>query len=124
MTVTDAERAGRVATANTGCGLTFDPEPDTGLRYGDIHVSDTAGGIIVGFDISTPAITTISGMHVGNTRDDVHRTYPNAVDVDAQSTTITNPEGRKITFWMSRDGTVVAMSLYEPGPVGHIDPQC
>ena len=40
MTVAEAERAGATPTANTGCGLTFDPEPDTGLRYGDIHIAD------------------------------------------------------------------------------------
>jgi len=79
MTIAEAERAGHVATANTGCGLTFDPTSDAGLRYGDIHIADDDRGTIVGLDIDTSAIRTISGIHIGSTREDVHRTYGNAV---------------------------------------------
>jgi hypothetical protein len=124
MTIADAERAGQVATANTGCGLTFDPTSDTGLRYGDVHIADDGRGAIVGLDIDTAAIRTISGIHIGSTREDVHRTYANAVDLGPSTIRITNPEGRRITFVLDRDGVVISISLHEPGPSSAIDPRC
>ena len=69
-------------------------------------------------------ISTISGIHIGSTRDDVHRTYANAVDLGPNTIRITNPEGRRITFVLDQDGVVVFMSLHEPGPASAIDPQC
>jgi hypothetical protein len=124
MTIDEAERVGQLPTANTGCGLTFDPASDTGLRYGDIHVFDNADGTISGLDISTPAISTISGVHVGSTRDDVHRTYPAAVDLGPSTIRITNPEGREITFVLDRDGVVLLIVLKITCTSASIDPQC
>ena len=124
MTIEEAERAGQTATANTGCGLTFDLGSDTGLRYGDIHVYDDADGAIVALDIATPTISTISGIHIGSTSDDVYRTYANAVDIGGKRLQIENPQGRRITFVVGRDGTVIWMSLHGPEPAPAIDPQC
>jgi len=124
MSIDDAERAGQAATANTGCALTFDPAPDTGLRYGDVHLFDDDVGAIVGLNVTTPAISTISGIHIGSTRDEVHRTYANAVDVDAETVRIENPQGRRITFYVGRNGIVSGMTLHASGPAPGINPLC
>jgi len=89
-----------------------------------VHVFDDATGAVVGLEIDTPAISTISGIRIGSTRDEVHRTYANAVDVDAETVRVENPQGRRITFFVSRTGAAVAMTLHGPGPAPGINPQC
>ena len=124
MTIEEAERAGKVGTANTGCGLTFDPASDTGLRYGDVRIIQTSRGTIAGLDISSPEISTISGVRIGSTREDVHRTYPSAVDHEPNLNRIENLEGRRITFLVDRVDVVTDMSLRGSELANEIDPRC
>jgi hypothetical protein len=76
--------------------------------------------VIDEIDILHPAISTISGIHVGSTVDDVRRTYSNNSEANSGQDTdgrfwraliITNAEGTAIEFMINPDGFVYSMSL-------------
>jgi hypothetical protein len=92
----------------TGCAQGLGGPPLVG--------SDSIGLWATGHTIDTievydPSISTISGIHVGSTRDEVLAAYPTADATGLpDSIWITNPEQRTIQFSLS-DDTVVAMIL-------------
>ena len=71
-----------------------------------------ASTAIVQIGVNTPNISTISGIHVGSTRDQVFRTYPNATEGNDGLITITNQEGQGITFFVTGD-VVRGMVLWQ-----------
>jgi hypothetical protein len=120
MSVDDAARVGHVEMVNDGCGHSVHAGADSGLTpVAGIEVSGAS--MIQSIDVSNPSISTISGVHVGSTRNDVLGAYPGAVE-EASIIEITNGQGRVIDFALT-GGTVVHMSLHEEGYAG-VDPRC
>jgi hypothetical protein len=95
----------------TGCEMSFYGAPDSGVNR--VGVWGGPGSPITSIEIDDPAISTISGIHVGSSLDEVRSTYPGSTDFgpDRPGTLfITNPEGRVIVF-SAVDGIVTHMSL-------------
>ena len=127
VTLGDAEKAGDVTIVAGDCPWVVHPGPDSGLApvvmpYGTItgYTVWAASGVVDQIDVTNPATSTISGVHVGSTYDDVLRTYPSAVETiigqDSGSSpplslTITNPEGRVIVFYLGADRVVDQMTV-------------
>jgi len=131
MTFTEIEVAGqvRIRSANSACPIySLVPTANSGLepRPGTDHYGVgvwaaypfTEPPRIDEIDITDPAIHTISGVHIGNTYDEVLRTYPFAIETGVETDqgalarlAITNPEGRTITFYFALDRTLDLMSL-------------
>ncbi len=135
MTFPDAQRAGNFTTRSTdgGCVIVAEPDPSVGLEpiktpsgqvYSGLSVwpahPRTEPHVVAEISVGHPAIYTISGIHIGDTYDDVVRAYPNAVesiagrDADGRSflfLTITNPAGRAIEFFFGTDRILRHMNL-------------
>ena len=111
MSEADAGRAARATFVSTdgGCLWRIDPEADFGGGL-NAYLSGADGLVQIG--VASPAIRTISGIHVGSTADDVRSTYANAVPGSSglSELTITNPQGRHIRFFFN-NGVVSYMEL-------------
>ena len=108
----DVKQDGRIEIEQLTCGYMVVPVGDSGLGPHDVGLWFDEGLAVI--TIHTPAVSTISGVHVGSTDDEVFRTYANAVetsDPHSPHITITSADGRYITFYLGADRTVQQMML-------------
>jgi hypothetical protein len=121
MSIAEVEKAGKVTVSIPSCTARIE-SPEAGLALFDVSGYFGGDGELWVIEVGTPAISTISGIHVGSTADDVRRAYSNVVEsgvVEAPvangysyfTQTITNPEGRFIRFVVDTDERVRHMSL-------------
>jgi len=122
MTFADAELAGQVVFRNDGCGYSMAPAPGRPEAEFSVSVNYSGSPNVQQIQVNAPEISTISGIHVGSTRDDVLQTYPSASGV-AGVITIMNAEGRVIDFFMAQD-KVVSMFLWQQGKKITVDSRC
>ena len=112
MNFDDAVAAAKVTVGlPSGCDTTLFGEAGSGVT--SISVWRAGEGIIDTINVYEPGISTISGIHVGSTRQEVLSTYPNATpfgDPYDDVLTITGPQGQVIVF-IVRDGVVEMMIL-------------
>ena len=106
MTLAEASAAAStpIALVQSSCGL-----PDaTAMVAGHYRAEGeqlwfgVQDGRIVNVSTKNPVFSTISGVHVGDARDAVFRTYPSAVgsaDSPTGEILVTNPEDRVVAFY-------------------------
>jgi hypothetical protein len=106
MTLAEASTAAGapIALVQSNCGL-----PDATAMVTDYYRAEgeqlwfgVQDGRIVNVSTKNPVFSTISGVHVGDPRDDVFRKYPTAVgsaDSPTGEIRVTNSEGRVVAFY-------------------------
>jgi hypothetical protein len=128
----DAERLANITFVNNGCGWTVSAGSDAALNaalkgievQGDRATSqaDVPASTVVQISVDVPEISTISGIHVGSTKDDVLRTYPGAEE-QSGDVQIQSADGRTIQFFIGKDA-VVGMRLFFTGHPINVNPLC